>query len=298
MSSLIFDTKKTQAFLAVIESGSFESAAKKLNLTASAISHRVKSLETLLGMPLVIREKPCITTEEGKKVYQHLRKQLLLDEEFNSQFFLGKQTNPRMRVAVNNDSLNTWFLPSVVDFIESKKIILDIVADDQDFTLEKVMSGHTVAAISSESMPIKGCKAIFLGYMRYRLLCSKAFFERWFEKGVHRNSLTKAPLLVFNEKDQLQLSFIDDNFSVSQQACNYHSLPSTESFFIAIKQGIGYGMISDLQRENELECKLIDIAPGRTLDVRLYWHYWDIPSSLLQSLTSELVENAKRHLKY
>lgn len=43
------------AFLAVLEEGSFEAAARRLSLTQSAISQRIKALEDRLGQVLIVR---------------------------------------------------------------------------------------------------------------------------------------------------------------------------------------------------------------------------------------------------
>jgi len=66
------DNRKTQALLAVIDSGSFEQAAQQLHLTPSAVSQRVRALETELGMPLVVRSRPCRTTHAGRFLVQYL----------------------------------------------------------------------------------------------------------------------------------------------------------------------------------------------------------------------------------
>lgn len=47
------DPRQTAAVRAVIETGSFEQAATRLNITSSAVSQRVRALETRLGTPLI-----------------------------------------------------------------------------------------------------------------------------------------------------------------------------------------------------------------------------------------------------
>lgn len=49
--------RQTAAVRAVIEAGSFEQAAVRLNLTSSAVSQRVRALETRLGNPLIVRTR-------------------------------------------------------------------------------------------------------------------------------------------------------------------------------------------------------------------------------------------------
>lgn len=54
------------AFAAVLEEGSFEAAARRLSISPSALSQRVKALEDRLGQVLVVRQAPCRPTAAGK----------------------------------------------------------------------------------------------------------------------------------------------------------------------------------------------------------------------------------------
>jgi LysR family transcriptional regulator, flagellar master operon regulator len=51
------DVSLARTFLIVAESGSFIDAARKMNITQSTVSARIKGLEDLLGRPLFIRSK-------------------------------------------------------------------------------------------------------------------------------------------------------------------------------------------------------------------------------------------------
>ena len=53
------DGQELAAFAAVIELGSFESAAERLHVTPSAVSQRIKALKQRVGQVLVVRQKPC-----------------------------------------------------------------------------------------------------------------------------------------------------------------------------------------------------------------------------------------------
>lgn len=63
--------KKIDTFLAVVEVGSFEEAAKKLFITSSAVSLRISTLESEMGTPLLLRRRPCVPTLQGRIFYHH-----------------------------------------------------------------------------------------------------------------------------------------------------------------------------------------------------------------------------------
>ncbi len=76
------ELKLINSFVAVVDSGSFSSAAKILNLTQSAVSLHVKTLEEQLDTTLMIRSARSIClTESGKALYDYSRRMLRQVEE-------------------------------------------------------------------------------------------------------------------------------------------------------------------------------------------------------------------------
>ena len=67
------------ALAAVVREGSFERAARKLHVTPSAVSQRIKQLEERTGQVLVQRGTPCTGTEAGRRLCLHLEQVALLE---------------------------------------------------------------------------------------------------------------------------------------------------------------------------------------------------------------------------
>lgn len=56
--------------------------------------------------------------------------------------------------------------------------------------------------------------------------------------------------------------------------------------------GLGYGMIPEIQANRELQAgELISLAPGQSLEVPLYWHFWRHSGEALEQLTQALTNN-------
>lgn len=74
----------------VVELGSFTETAEKLNMTQSAVSHAVASLESEWGVSLLIRDrkKGITLTEIGQKILPHLRAILKRVEIINQEIAL------------------------------------------------------------------------------------------------------------------------------------------------------------------------------------------------------------------
>ena len=69
----MWDSKQLDALAAVAAQGSFEQAAEKLGLTASAVSQRIRALEEETGFPLITRTRPCRPTVQGQKLLRYIR---------------------------------------------------------------------------------------------------------------------------------------------------------------------------------------------------------------------------------
>ncbi len=80
----MLNSKQCDAFLAVAEMGSFDLAAERLCITASAVTLRVQSLEKTLGHLLIVRERPCRVTQVGQSLLHYLQHSRLLEQNLTS----------------------------------------------------------------------------------------------------------------------------------------------------------------------------------------------------------------------
>ncbi|WP_426102177.1 HTH-type transcriptional regulator ArgP [Massilia sp. TSP1-1-2] len=290
----MLDARKGEALLAVIDSGSFEQAAVRLHLTASAVSQRVSAMESELGMPLIIRSKPCRATAAGQRLVQYLRRARLLEDEFIADSGENAARPLSVALAVNNDTLATWLLPGLADFLIREYILLDIMLDDQDHTYTLLAQGLALAGVSSHAEPLRGCEVQTLGVMRYRLLASPAFARTWFPDGLQREAARVAPLMVFDRKDTLQSDFLLRELGLPPGSYPCHYMPASDAFANAVRLGLGYGMIPEQQYANDVEeGKLVDLAPDKPTDVMLYWHSWRVQSPKLERLSAQVVAAAR-----
>ncbi|PHV10928.1 LysR family transcriptional regulator ArgP [Chitinimonas sp. BJB300] len=295
---MALDVRKGEALLAVLETGSFEQAATLLHLTPSAVSQRVKALEEELGTPLMVRTRPCRATKAGQRLAQYLRRSRLLEEEFVAELAEVEGQPVSIPIAVNNDSLATWLLPALSDFLIEKQLLLDITVDDQDHTYAWLEAGQVLAGVSAAATAMRGCRVEPLGVMRYRLLAAPAFVARWFAMGINREAARDAPVLVFNRKDVIQSDFLQRELGLPPASYPCHYIPASESFYQAVRLGLGYGMVPELQYGDDVtRGELIDLAPNKPTDVALYWHHWRVQSPKMERLNAEVLKTARAVLR-
>lgn len=258
------DQTQLATFQAVVEQGGFEAAARVLHVTPSAISQRIKALEQTVGQVLVRRAKPCVATTAGEALLRFAHQVALLEREA-----LGADTH-RLSVVVNADSLDSWFLPVLT---QVPGVYFDLHTDDQEHTADLLRSGTVMAAVTSEHVPVQGCRVERLGVMRYLAVAAPGF---------DATDLNTAPVLVYNRKDRLQ-----HRFMTARHDPPVHYIPATASFNRALRLGLGWGMLYEKEAADDLESgKIVQIRPGRHLDVPLYWQCWRIQSQTLETLTA------------
>lgn len=283
---------------AVVKDGTFDAAARSLHVTPSAVSQRVKALEQRLGRVLVVRSKPVRATAAGEAVLR-LGQQLTLLEEETLRLLGTERDDGRpttLAVAVNADSLATWILPALARVAAHDAVVFDLVRDDQDHTARLLASGEVMAAVTSDSTPVPGCTSTPLGRMRYRAYATPAFAARWFPDGLTPSALSRAPRIDFDRKDTLQERFTR-RFTRRALDPPRHHVPASADFAVATRLGLGWSMLPLEHAASAVGAgDLVDLAPGRHLDVPLHWQQWNLRSSLIDTVRAEVQAEARTAL--
>lgn len=296
-----FTTDQLQTFVAVMDYGTFEAAADILGVSASAISQRVKAMEQLAGKVLLKRTNPVVATEAGQSVLRVARQSEFLHTEMMRELG-GVEGSQGVAVAVNADSLATWFLSAVGELATEDQIFCDVRREAEYHSSALLRSGEVMAALTSNPESIPGCSVERLGVLRYRVVASCAYLDRYFPDypTVTAEQLGLAPVVEFDRKDfglasaqELLLS----RFGLEEQellAPPVIYLPSSLDYVRAVTLGIAWGIIPEAQCARELESgELVELA-HEPIDVPLYWQHWKISSPALERLSERVYAAASR----
>ena len=299
----MLDARQLEAFSAVVEHGGFGPAAQTLSLTLPAVSVRIKALEDSLGQRLLVRGKRVRATAAGQALLAHVKQVQMMEADVLSGLKAGAagDAGPRawqsLSVAINADSVASWFLPGVAPLLQRHRLLLDIVIDDQDHTHDALKSGEVMGCVSTLSKAMRGCVAEPLGAMRYRCVAAPALAQRCStatgKVSVHR--LLSWPAVIFNRKDALQDAFLAQHFGLQQPNYPRHFVPAIDAFEAAIALGVGWGMVPEQQLVGRTDME--EVLPGATVDVVLYWQHWARESASAQRLTQAVKAAAAQHLR-
>lgn len=294
MDDLPLDQVRT--LLAAVDEGTFEAAARALHVTPSAVSQRIKALEQRVGRVLLQRAKPVRLTASGEVVARFGRQLTRLAHDVRAELGLPEDGQPTvLPVAVNADSLATWFLTALTRVPEQLRVCFALRREDQDHTTDLLREGLVLAAVTSSPEPVQGCSVRPLGRMRYRAMANPDFARRWLD-GPVPELLPEAPVVLFDGKDDLQHQFAR-GLSGRPPSQRQHLVPASDIFLAAVVQGLGWGMIPDVQAgDHAARGLLVDLAPEHPVDVPLYWQQWKLDSPPLSALAEAVARTAAEHL--
>lgn len=281
---------------AVIREGSFERAASVLGITPSAISQRIRGLEERLGTILIIRGQPCVPTGPGRRLCAHLDRVRLLEAGLAPALTGGTGTPPALKIAVNADSLATWFPQAAASFGRETNLSLELTLDDETHTAGRLRSGEVLAAVTADPEPVQGCKTIALGALRYAACASPDFMARHFSAGVNGETLAMAPCMRFDRRDLLQARWVSEAHAADLIA-PIHWVPSTQGFLDLALAGLAWGLQPvQLAGPHLAAGRLIELPPALRIGVKLYWTVARLHASPLRHLTKAVRLAADRSL--
>lgn len=291
----MLDYKLIEALALVAQDGGFDKAANTLHITQSAVSQRVKLLEEQMGQILLARTTPPRPTSAGRNLLKHyLQVKRLEDDLFGEMNEHVDKGYKSIAVALNADSLATWFLDAIQPFVLEEGILLDIRVDDQEQTHRLLKNGEVVGCISTKDKPLQGCRTDYLGRMNYHMLAAPEFAKKWFPTGLTIAAAYRAPAIIFNRKDELHHKLFKLVLGEVPETLPVNYIPSAEKFVDVIAMGLGYGMLPFQQSEPFIRTgRLVDLAPDYVVPVKLYWHCWNLKSKPLIKFTRQLIFRAK-----
>ncbi|WP_102141348.1 LysR family transcriptional regulator ArgP [Mycobacterium hubeiense] len=288
------DGGQLAAFAAVIELGTFDAAAEQLHVTPSAISQRIKALEQRVGQVLVVREKPCTATPAGVPLLRLAAQTALLESEALAEMGGGESSSPRIALAVNADSMATWFT-GVFQTLDG--VLFDIRIEDQDHSARLLREGVVMGAVTTERTPVAGCRVHALGVMRYLPVASPAYAKRYLPDGFTAHAAVEAPSLAWNRDDALQDMLVRKVFR-RDIARHVHFVPTAEGFGAAVHAGLGWGMYPGTLASAELAAGTFVRISKAHLDVPLFWQCWKLDSPIVGRITDAVEAAAKTGLTH
>jgi LysR family transcriptional regulator (chromosome initiation inhibitor) len=259
-----YDPAALECLAAIIEEGGFERAAQRLNVTQSAVSQRLRALEAQVGSVLIVRSRPLRPTSAGQLLLKHTKQLRLLRADLERDLHElapsapgGPREDERISIAINADSIATWAMGA-----------------------------------------LRGCKMVPLGAMHYVAVASASYAQQYLPQGLTPHNFREVSFLSFNRKDDMAAEFVARAFGLKRVALNHLFVPGSEAQMRAVAAGWAVGVMPELMARDALaDGTLVNLAPGHSLPIQLYWHCWNLESVVLDALTGALTATAAQTLE-
>lgn len=277
------------ALEAINDTGTFEAAGTHLGVSTSAVSQRVRALESALGRVLIRRGSPSTLTKAGEVVLRYARQQHLLAAELAAELSVaadGAAAEPAVELttAVNADTLSTWYA-GVLRRAAAWETRLRMVVANEARTAELLRSGQVMSAVSSSPTRVAGCRVAALGALRYEPVAARSLLAT-------TSDPAELPVVRFDADDDLQdLAMTTAGLAPRPPRA---VVPTGAGFIAALEAGLGWGMLT--ATELAAHPGLVRVPGLAPLQRRLFWHRWSIGSPLLDRLTAAVEATAAEAL--
>ena len=257
-----------------------------------------------MGTVLVVRCRPLRPTAAGQLLLKHTKQLRLLRADLerdlgelgHSSAAAAMREDERISIAINADSIATWALPALGE-LAREGLPLEVITDDQDFTHEWLREGQVLGCVTTLRQALRGCRVAGLGAMEYIAIATPQYRDAHCPRGLTPANFRELPFVAFNRKDDMQSEFVAKALGLRRVVLRQLFVPSSEGQVRAVLAGWGLAVVPLLLVRGLLEQGLlVNVLPGHSLPIQLYWHCWNLQSEVLDSLTRALQENAERTL--
>jgi len=185
--------RSLQAFEAVARHRSFKAAAAELNVTPTAISHQIRMLEQICGMPLFQRQpRPLRLTVAGERLYPALRSGFALFAEAIENVGQSGAARP-LRVTSPNAFASRWLVPRLPAWQAiHPEWPLDIIGTDRVLDLA---AGEADIAIRYARSAPRGLICTEIARDRFIAVASPALLAREGRQTLEIDDLLRLPLI-------------------------------------------------------------------------------------------------------
>lgn len=144
-----------RAFEAAARHLSFKAAASELNVSQSAVSHQIKTLENQLGFSLFARHPRAVKLTMRGQIYYPILREAFDQIAEGTNIMLNKTSQTVMNIQVYSTFTTRWLLPRLKGFQESNKNIqvhLHTSQSNTDFHHDSVDLGILIGQANNLSL--------------------------------------------------------------------------------------------------------------------------------------------------
>ncbi len=268
---MAMDWDKLRVFHAVAEAGSFTHAGDILNLSQSAVSRQVSSLEESLAVPLFHRHaRGLMLTEQGEILFKTAR-EILAKLNMAEARISESRERPKgpLKITTTIAFGSIWLAPRLKEFLEENPDIeVSMVLTDNELDLSMREADVAIRMTTPTQSDLIQRRLMTL---KYHVFAAPSYLQK---HGMPRNpsDLDAHRLVVFGEDARPPVPnlnwLLEAGLKEGSRRKAFLKVNSTYGIFRAVQSGIGIGALP--QYLNHEAGNLVEILPeitGPDLDV-------------------------------
>jgi DNA-binding transcriptional LysR family regulator len=234
-----------EAFVRVVETGSFSAAARQLHLGQPAVSKMIAQLEERLGVQLLLRSTQGLTpTEAGQNYYERAKR--AVDEADEAEIAArgaNASLSGELRVGAAVTFARLHVVPRLAAFLaEHPALQVQVILDDQNIDL--IESGIDVA-LRMGSLEDSALIARKIGQSPRRVLATPAYFAKHGEPAVPADLTTHQAIVYDVRGGGTAWMFRKANTETSVSVTGRVRVTAAEGVRAAVLSGLGLAVASE-----------------------------------------------------
>ena len=250
------------AFMAIVERKTVQDAAKKIGLTQTGVTQRIRALEKELQTTLFIRSRTGMKlTTEGESLHRYCQSATELEGQL---VFQSTQQEIKLTISGPSSIMRSRVIPNVSGILKKYpflKIQFDLM--DQQSAIHKLKNGHShIVLVRSSSVALEMDSKIIKAE-RYILVGPAAWKKRSLKEIIKTETI-----IDFDQNDNYTFEFLDKINLREHANTSRHYVNNTDALADMIVNATGYSVLAlELAQDFINRKMLIDLAPGKFLDL-------------------------------
>lgn len=250
------------AFMAVVERKTVQDAAKKIGLTQTGVTQRIRALEKELQTTLFIRSRTGMKlTTEGESLHRYCQSVTELEGQL---VFESTQQEIKLTISGPSSLMRSRVISNVSNLLK-KYPFLRIQFDLMDLqsAIYKLKSGFSqIVLVRSESVALE-MDSKLIRPERYILVGPYS----WKKRGI-KDILKSETIIDFDQNDTYTFEFLEKYGLKPESKASRHFVNNTDALASMISSGAGYSVLAEELATDLINRKLLaDLMPGKFLDL-------------------------------
>lgn len=277
----ILDWDKLRVFHAVAEAGSFTHAGEALNLSQSAVSRQISTLEETIGVALFHRHaRGLILTEQGE-ILARTTSEFFSKLSFTTAKMRDSKERPwgPLRVTTTVAYGSIWLTPRIKDFLESyPEVDLSLVLTDDELDLS-MRQADVAIRVRPPTQPDIIQRQLMK--VHYRIYASPEYLKKYGMPNTP-DQLDDHRLIIYGEDATPPVSNLNWLLELGQTKKERRPalrVNNIYGIFRAVRSGLGIGALPDyMSRDAQNLVRVFPEIEGPSFDT-----YFAYPEELKQS---------------